>query len=1060
MKSRAFTLALASWQCCEALAATVDLGVVLSADPGPVSVSSNLVYTALVTNAGNNRATGIVVTNVLPPEITFVSASSSQGSCAYAEGSVICALGNLNGGESAVISIRTQPTVQGYLENSVSVRANQADENPENNTSSVITLVGLSDLALLINNPPEPVVAGQTVTYVLTITNLGPDPTAGYLFTRFISVGPDGYVLLSAQPSQGTVDLGSNFLDWNLASLAVQQSASLTLEIWILSDLGFRIESSVAPSPNAQIDIDLSNNMVSDNTSVASGSGVLQFAEVAQDVLESTGIATILVNRIGGALGTVRADFATQDRTALAGQDYVATGGTLTFTNGETQKSLPVNLLRGPELQCAREFTARLFNPGGGAMLGPKTNTAITLFKDDVVPAGITECISVTHTNPWVTAYGQNYPGFLSRDGRYVLFRSTAGTPVPNVEPGYYQVYLRDMILGITRLVSASRSLTGGGNADSDWAAMSGNGRYVAFESRATDLTTNSVTGNGDVFLRDMMVERTLLVTASTNGDVGGNDRSFLPLVSSNGLVVAFNSAATDLVTNCPCGGHENVFARNLGSNVTRLVSVSQSGIDAPNGNSRVADISADGRYVVFWSEASNLVGGDTNGQSDVFVRDLLMETTLLVSAGSTGTGNGSSEPQYLPRISANGRFVVFDSEASDLVPGDLNESRDVFVRDLVIGTTRLVSVNRFGDASANGYSEGTAMSPNGRYVAFTSSGTDVVADHTGPNNIFLRDLQAGTTVLVSVDCAGQAADQCGGPLVSDDGRYVVFNGYARDLVPGDFTFPSWTVPRLNIYRRDLVGGTTTLLSADYGLTGGGNEISAATMMSADGKAVLLLSSATDLTLTEDENSNADVFVWRELPPGINTELRVTSTSSCRASVMIVTLTVTNFGPDTATGVMVNDTLPSGAQFLTATATRGVCTISGSHVTCSVGTLSRRAGAVITIAATATTNGVVTHLADIAGDEPDPFQPNNSSASGTAMELPPSATLVIAHCNRQIFVNWLSAPADLQLECTSALGLAGSWLPVTSGIFDNGVLKTLIVTNGSPPVQFYRLRGP
>src|SRR4030095_7287263 len=135
MKSRAFTLALASWQCCEALAATVDLGVVLSADPGPVSVSSNLVYTALVTNAGNNRATGIVVTNVLPPEITFVSASSSQGSCAYAEGSVICALGNLNGGESAVISIRTQPTSQGYLENFVSVRANQADENPENNTS-------------------------------------------------------------------------------------------------------------------------------------------------------------------------------------------------------------------------------------------------------------------------------------------------------------------------------------------------------------------------------------------------------------------------------------------------------------------------------------------------------------------------------------------------------------------------------------------------------------------------------------------------------------------------------------------------------------------------------------------------------------------------------------------------------------------------------------------------------------------------------------------------------------------------------------------------------------
>jgi Tol biopolymer transport system component len=846
-------------------------------------------------------------------------------------------------------------------------------------------------------------------------------------------------------------------------SLSAGQFATATLHFWIVSDSVFGLEGAVLATPDSEVDLNSANDHASDFTAIRSGPGVLQFAQVSQDVLETADTVRILVNRLGGTAGTVSVSFITEDGTGSAGMDYVASSGTLDFKDGEMQKALSVPLLRHANPQCARQFFVRLFNPTSGAVLGSKTNIAVKIFSADVIPQGITECVSVRYTNSLFAATGYHLPpATLSRDGRWVLFSSTSGDLSGNDENGYYNVFLRDLALGTTRLISVNSSGLDRGNADSTSGVLSGDANHVAFQTAATDLTTNFVTGAGDIFVRDLVVGKTILASTSTNRITGGNGGSYLPLLSGNGLIVAFNSPATDLVTNCPCDGRENVFARDLACGITRLVSISQSTAEPANGDSHAADMSTDGRYVVFWSDASNLVDMDTNEQVDIFVRDLTSSETLLVSVNhtGTGTGNGSSYPQYTPQISSDGRFVLFDSDASDLVAADTNETRDVFVRDLVLNKTTLVSINRFGNASGNGYSAGGRMTPDGRYVAFASSATDLVSDGVRlPGNVYLRDMEAGTTVLVSISCGLSESAYCEAPALSDDGRYVAFYSDARDLVPGNFTFPSWTVPRKNIYRRDLVTGTTALLSCNYAFTGTGNETSGDPRISADGKVVLFVSGASDLTIAQDENG-PDFFVWRELLPGANAELRFTSTVHVQSSVMVIRLAVTNYGPDAATGVVLNNTLDPGAKFLTATSTLGNCTISGNEVSCTLGTLARRDGSVITLVATPTADGIVAHRVALAGNERDPLAANNSTIGFAAFALPSAATLSIARCDTQTFVSWLSTPADLQLEFNSDLSISDAWFSVTNGFLSNGVLSTLITTSDSRSALFFRLRRP
>src|SRR2546429_2327180 len=248
-------------------------------------------------------------------------------------------------------------------------------------------------------------------------------------------------------------------------------------------------------------------------------------------------------------------------------------------------------------------------------------------------------------------------------------------------------------------------------------------------------------------------VQAISLADSSLPVAAGGNSDSSDSVISSDGRFVLFLSSANNLVTNDDNGKFVDVFLRDRTNGVTTLVSVNQTGVGGGNGNSVSPAISTNGRYVVFESEASNLVANDTNGVSDVFLRDLQTGTTTLISVNSAGAGgNGASTS---PLISPEGRYLAFVSAAGDLVANDTNNATDIFVRDLQNTTTTLVSVSRDGATSGNGASDSPAMTPDGRWIAFVSMATNLVAGATNNlGDIYARDLVSGTTVWVGTNVA------------------------------------------------------------------------------------------------------------------------------------------------------------------------------------------------------------------------------------------------------------------------------------------------------------------
>ena len=258
----------------------------------------------------------------------------------------------------------------------------------------------------------------------------------------------------------------------------------------------------------------------------------------------------------------------------------------------------------------------------------------------------------------------------------------------------------------------------------------------MAFSSAASNLVPGDTNNSIDIFLRDLSTNTTTLLSASSSGD-RGNDDSELASISANGRFVAFRSDATNLVPG-DTNDRDDIFVRDLSSNTTTLVSVSSNG-DRANSSSFSGSISADGRFVAFSSRATNLVPGDTNDRGDIFVRDLSTNTTTRVSISSTG--NQGNQNSYTPSISADGRFVTFESDASNLVPGDTNNNLDIFVRDLSMNTTTRLSVDSTGN-QGNNDSEFPSISANGQKVAFSSFASNLVPGDTnnGPD-LFVADI-------------------------------------------------------------------------------------------------------------------------------------------------------------------------------------------------------------------------------------------------------------------------------------------------------------------------------
>ena len=393
------------------------------------------------------------------------------------------------------------------------------------------------------------------------------------------------------------------------------------------------------------------------------------------------------------------------------------------------------------------------------------------------------------------------------------------------------------------------------GDAASNQAAVSADGRWVAFTSAADNLVAGDTNGATDIFVHDRLTGTTERVSVSSSG-AQADGASELPTISADGRFVAFRSLADNLVSG-DTNATWDIFVRDRATGVTQRVSVSSTGGQG-SGTSRDPALSADGRYVAFASTSANLVAGDTNGAQDIFVHDRLTGTTSLVSVDSSGSeGNADS---YNPSLSADGQRLVFDSDASNLVPGDTNAARDVFVRDLAAGTTSRLSVDSAG-TQGNGDSSRARISADGSLVVFTSWASNLVAGDTNArSDIFLRDLSAGSTVRVDLrPGGGQTHYNSDFAAISPGGGFIAYYSTDTGLVAGDTNGVG------DVFVLDRAAGTTSRASVDSsGVQGNGNSTTPAM---ADGGSVAFESDAGNLVVG-DTDAASDVFSHGALAAG------------------------------------------------------------------------------------------------------------------------------------------------------------------------------------------------
>lgn len=376
----------------------------------------------------------------------------------------------------------------------------------------------------------------------------------------------------------------------------------------------------------------------------------------------------------------------------------------------------------------------------------------------------------------------------LDSTGRYVFFSTYAALQGDDTNTGY-DVYMRDRVAGTTTRVSVKADGGQIANGTSKLCGISHDGRFVGFESNGADLPGNAA-GTHQIFVRDRITGTTEMVSVSSTEapSTTGTDSGITYVdpcpVSLNGRYVAFTSAGTNF-TAAENNAWADVFRRDRTAGVTDRISVA--GILKANAASRFASMSDDGSKVAFSSDATNLVGDDTNAKRDVFVRTPATQTTIRASVSDTETQSVGFDANGAA-ISGNGQVVVFTSAAADLVADDQGTTQDVFVRDLSSSSTELVSVAT-NETQAAGYNASPSVSSSGRFVVFNSAAKNLYVGDTNDNlDTYRRDRQDGTTQLASRTSGILAgnSDSVDAPVVSDDGSTVAFASLASDLVRND----------------------------------------------------------------------------------------------------------------------------------------------------------------------------------------------------------------------------------------------------------------------------------
>lgn len=405
----------------------------------------------------------------------------------------------------------------------------------------------------------------------------------------------------------------------------------------------------------------------------------------------------------------------------------------------------------------------------------------------------IAPCFSGTmsYISDFFSYIGRSNQPSISADGRYVAYCSSIPDIVPGINNTYQDIYVFDRQLRHTTCISLSSDGTEG-NSFSGSPYISADGRYVAFDSNASNLISNDTNNCTDIFVYDMLLHHISRISISGAG-LQGNSNSTMPVISADGRYIAFESSANNLVPS-DTNNMGDLFVFDRETSIIKRITTGINGGQVSN-FSRVRDISADGRYIVFESFATNLVVGDTNGKSDVFLYDQHTDKISRLSINNNLVqGNGESER---PCISADGRYVAFMSDATNLVPDDTNDVDDIFLYDCVTSKISRITMGVNGLQSNKGSGSPT-ISADGNYITFFSGATNLVTgDTNNQDDIFVYDHQAKQTLRINVKQDGtQMNNTSSEPHISKNGQSIAFSSFVPYA-----SYNSWNVLVYDAYQ-------------------------------------------------------------------------------------------------------------------------------------------------------------------------------------------------------------------------------------------------------------------
>jgi len=445
-------------------------------------------------------------------------------------------------------------------------------------------------------------------------------------------------------------------------------------------------------------------------------------------------------------------------------------------------------------------------------------------------------------------------------------------------------VFVRDEVTAQTELISVRNPALSSGSADGSSGmisfSVSTNDR-VAFVSEAEDVLAADTNGVRDVFVRNLMTGDIVLVSLETNGVVSGNAASIDAAISGNGRYVAFSSAADNLVPN-DTNHAQDVFVRDLQTGTTALASVSTNGA-AGDHDSFSPAIGADGRYVLFRSKARNLAPGLTAiGIENLFLRDLQTGTTYALTMASSSSSRTSASMTPDGRFvavatgpDAGATLFVWETQSAALIY--TNSARNSFVSispdghrvayrdavssalsvaDLIATTNWVISAGPIPDRLA------AQFNADGRFLAYATSAAESPSDTNATQDVYLYDFQSGTHFLLSRSFNSSVTPNgsADSPAISPDGRFVAYRSSASDNVPGDFN----GVPDLVVY--DRLNRATILVTLNQSTYSTADNRSLKPVFSGGGTTLLFVSWASDL-LDNDFNHGSDLFAWNLAPP-------------------------------------------------------------------------------------------------------------------------------------------------------------------------------------------------